>query len=367
MSNKNGGKPVQGGLFGATLSCPNVSGMPLIVDTPPNIEVMAPGSVYQPLLLSRVSDEVDVGPGKLNSTEESFVRDLIRYLYPAGDHPKSDKTPLKWGSKDIWLKRNIEKNEQSFRLRVDDSDWFYPDFIIWILDHETRTQTFGFVDPKGLSVGARGGWSDHKIVSTLYMPHVVERQIAASGQRVEFEGRDWGFRVRGVLASTSSLESLSAEAKFKINDEAGLSVFPDEGDFMRARIVFQKPGTTAYIKDVLRLLTEDSLVDDVLKMSAQVFDAPSYFTPADELGHDLILRHAECEHDESSYVESLLEDYLKPGSDGQHGKWVRKKRRGQLLDYAAEGKWGFGAEKASDIAEHPTPCEELWKRMQVKK
>ncbi|SDA28159.1 hypothetical protein SAMN05216315_1374 [Nitrosospira sp. Nsp18] len=48
----------------------------------------------------------------------------IRRLYPAGNHPKSDKTPLKWDNKEIWLKRNIEKRDESFRLRVDDSDGF---------------------------------------------------------------------------------------------------------------------------------------------------------------------------------------------------------------------------------------------------
>ncbi|GAB2898565.1 hypothetical protein GCM10027046_30570 [Uliginosibacterium flavum] len=367
MSSKNKNQPIQAGLFGAALSCPNVSGMPIIVEPMGGIEVLAPGSVYQPLLLSSKSDEVDVGPGKLDSNEEAFVRDLIRYLYPAGDHPKSDKTPLKWGSKDIWLKRNIEKNDQSFRLRVDDSDWFYPDFIVWILDHETKTQTFGFVDPKGLTIGAGGGWSDYKIVSTLYMPHVVERQLLASGQPVEFEGEVWNFRVRGVLASTSSLDSLSAQAKFKINDENGLSVFPDEGDFMRARIVFQKPGTRPYIEDVLRLLTQDSSVDEVLKLSAQVFDAQSYFIPVDELGHDLALRHAEHGQSESGFVDALLEDYLKPDVHGQYGKLASEKRRAKLMNYAKEGTLGFGAEKIADIRDHPKPCEELWKRMQGKK
>ena len=184
MPSKKPAQPVQGGLFGASLSCPDIDNLPLIVEPQGSIEVLAPGSVYQPLLLSPRQDDIDVGPGKLDEHEEAFVRDLIRRLYPAGNHPKSDKTPLKWGNKEIWLKRNLEKRDESFRLRVDDSDWFYPDFIVWILDYESRTQTFGFVDPKGLTLGAGGGWSDYKIVSTLYMPHVVERQLAASGQKV---------------------------------------------------------------------------------------------------------------------------------------------------------------------------------------
>ena len=188
MPSKKPAQSVQNGLFGVPISCPDIDNLPLIVEPQGSIEVLAPGSVYQPLLLSPGQDDIDVGPGKLDENEEAFVRDLIRRLYPAGNHPKSDKTPLKWGSKEIWLKRNIEKRDESFRLRVDDSDWFYPDFIVWIVDYERRTQIFGFVDPKGLTVGAGGGWSDYKIVSTLFMPHVVERQLLASGQKVEFEG-----------------------------------------------------------------------------------------------------------------------------------------------------------------------------------
>ncbi len=361
MPSKKPAQPVQGGLFGASLSCPDIDNLPLIVEPQGSIEVLAPGSVYQPLLLSPRQDDIDVGPGKLDEHEEAFVRDLIRRLYPAGNHPKSDKTPLKWGNKEIWLKRNLEKRDESFRLRVDDSDWFYPDFIVWILDYESRTQTFGFVDPKGLTVGAGGGWSDYKIVSTLYMPHVVERQLAASGQKVEFEGEEWTFRIRGVLVSTSSFASLSTQAKFNINDADGKSAAPSEADFKRGRIVFQKPDT-AYIDDVLELLTQDSAVDHLLSLSALLFDNSTYFTPSGELEHDLALRHDEHSQTESEFVASLIRDYLRQDEKGQHGSWAIKNRKRQLMDYAAEGKWGFGAEKVSDIRDHPAPCEELWKR-----
>lgn len=172
---------MQSALFGASLSCPDIDNLPLIVESQGSIEVRAPGSLYQPLLLSHHTADVDVGPGKLDEYEEAFIRDLIRRLYPAGNHPKSDKTPLKWGEKEIWLKRNIEKRNDSFRLRVDESDWFYPDFIVWIVDHKARTQTFGFVDPKGLVQGMGEGWENYKLVSTLYMPHIVERQLTANG------------------------------------------------------------------------------------------------------------------------------------------------------------------------------------------
>ena len=249
MPSKKPAQPVQGGLFGASLSCPDIDNLPLIVEPQGSIEVLAPGSVYQPLLLSPRQDDIDVGPGKLDEHEEAFVRDLIRRLYPAGNHPKSDKTPLKWGNKEIWLKRNLEKRDESFRLRVDDSDWFYPDFIVWILDYESRTQTFGFVDPKGLTVGAGGGWSDYKIVSTLYMPHVVERQLAASGQKVEFEGEEWTFRIRGVLVSTSSFASLSTQASFLQNAGFVEDLFAADGEVKEER---------AAISGMMRLPSQSS-------------------------------------------------------------------------------------------------------------
>ena len=355
--------PVQMGLFGTALPCPDIENLPLIVDPQGAIEVLAPGSIYQPLLLSPQQDTIDVGPGTLDAHEEAFVRDLIRFLYPAGNHPKSARTPLTWGSRDLWLKRNIEKQPDSFRLRVDDSDWFYPDFIVWIMDHETRTQTFGFVDPKGLTLGAGGGWSDYKIVSTLYQPHVVERQLTANGQRVEFAGQPWTFRVRGVLVSTSAYPTLTAQAKFHLNDEDGRLVAPTEADFRRGRIVFQRPNPS-YIADCLRLLTEDSDLDRLLALTAHLFDDPGYFVPMGEEGHDLALRHLDHAATDSEFVAALLRDYLRPDAHGHYGAWARKRRQRDLMDYAREAILGFGAEKAVDIRDHPTPCTELWRRRQ---
>ena len=359
-------------LFGNNLlTCPGMENIPLIVDPHVSaIEVLAPGSVYQPLLLDPRQEHVDVGPGKLDEHEEAFVRDLVRRLYPAGDHPKGDQTPLKWGpgGRQIWLKRNIEKRDESFRLRVDDSDWFYPDFIVWIIDPATRTQTFGFVDPKGLTLGAGGGWSDYKIVSALYMPHMVERQLAAIGQKVEFEGEEWTFRVRGVLVSTSSLASLSAQAKFNVNDPDGADgarIAPGEEDFKRGRIVFQKPHAQdkgAYIDDVLRLLTEDSIIDDLLGLTARLFDNQTYVIPSGELEHDLALRHDESSLTESEFVAALIQDYLRPDASGSHESLARRRRHNQLHEYAAASKWGLAGESSAALHKHPTPCEELWKR-----
>lgn len=364
MSSKSKKNQLQPGLFGSTPECPDIRNLPCIVDPHGKVEVWAPGSVYQPLLLTP-GGGVTAGPGSLDENEERFVRHLIKRLYPAGDHPKSEKSPLMWQGREVWFKRNIEKDPRSFRLRVDDSDWFYPDFIIWILDRETKIQTFGFVDPKGLAIGAAGGWSDFKIVSTIYMPHVVDLQLGEQSESLEYEGEEWTFRVRGVLVSTSSLESLASHAKFRLRDEMGNGVAPTEDDFKRARIVFQR-NDVGYIDAVLDLLMHDTEMDKIVEAAAHLHHAPDTFELGDEVSYDLALRLDESDQSETEFVGSLLEDYLKPDGSGKLGACVQRSRRGYLLDYAKEGILGLGAEKASSVRDNLTPCAELWKRKQAK-
>jgi hypothetical protein len=359
--------PLQGGLFGASLSCPDIDNLPLIVEPQGAIEVLAPGSVYQPLLLSPREDSIDVGPGKLDEHEEAFVRDLIRRLYPAGNHPKSSQTPLKWGHKEIWLKRNIEKRDDSFRLRVDDSDWFYPDFIVWIRGPRNADASVRFCrsERPDLGGGTAAGRTPRSFAPCTCRTW-LNASWQASGQKVEFAGQTWTFRVRGVLVSTSPLASLSAQAKFSVRDGEGRNVAPGEADFKRARIVFQK-SDTSYIDEVLQLLCHDSQLDELLAVSATLFDNNAYFTPAGEVEHELALRHDENTHSESDFVAAVVGDYLRPDATGHHGVWASKNRRRQLMDYASDGKWGFGGEKVSEIRDHPTPCEELWKRKKMPK
>lgn len=355
--------PKQRDLFTSAVTCPDIHNLPLITDPRGAYEVRAPGSVYQPVLLTPGQATIDVGPGKLDINEEKFVRDLINYLYKGLDPPKSDQTALKWGEKEIWLKRNIEKDSRSFRLKADESDWFYPDFIIWILDKETKTQTFGFVDPKGLAIGAAVGWGDYKIVSTIYMPHVVEQQLATSDQQVVWEAEKWNFRIRGVLVSTSSLEGLSVHAKFNLRDEAGNDTAPTEADFECARIVFQKEDTS-YIEKVLRLLVEDTPMD-IVSIAAAKGRRAELFVPKGELDFDLALRMSEYpDQTDCELAGALIRDYLKPDANGKLGACVQERRQGELYKYAKNGMLGIGAEKVKDLRDHPTPCEELWMRKQ---
>lgn len=119
--------PMQGTLLGGTLDCPLVEHLPLIIEDGGKLEVLAPGHLHQPLLLDPGNGAADIkiSPGALEANERKFVVDLIKRLYPDGSPPRSLGAPLKWGNREIHLRRNLEKDPGSFRLRVDDSDWYY--------------------------------------------------------------------------------------------------------------------------------------------------------------------------------------------------------------------------------------------------
>ena len=72
MPSKKPAQTLQSGLLGASLSCPDIDNLPLIIEPQGSIEVLAPGSVYQSLLLSPRENDIDVGPGKLDEHERSL-------------------------------------------------------------------------------------------------------------------------------------------------------------------------------------------------------------------------------------------------------------------------------------------------------
>lgn len=339
----------QPNLFGERVLCPDVQNLPLIVSATSNhCEVLAPGSVYQPLLLDQQGSGVVSGPGALNRKEEKFVRDLITFLYPKKDYPKAASTPLVWGKQKIWLKRNIEKDARSFRLRVDSSDWYYPDFVIWIVDEENRTQTFGFADPKGLALGAHAGWGEYKVVSTQIVPHFLSEEIGP----VTIDGQPWTFRIRGVLISTSSFEGLCEQRKFLVRDSDDVTQRPTKEQFAQARILFQEQRAEDYIPDVLRLLTEDGELDEVLKLGAGFFGKSAPAKCTSELEADLALRHRKA-RTASDFTASIVEDYLLPGSDGRIGARALQKRKDQVYrlldsdDAQARALWDQWTEKSA--------------------
>ena len=286
------------------------------------------------------------GPGALNREEEKFVRDLITCLYPRKDYPKAASTPLLWGKRKIWLKRNIEKDAKSFRLRVDSSDWYYPDFVIWIVDEENRTQTFGFADPKGLALGAHAGWGEYKVVCTQIVPHFLHEEIGP----VTIDAQPWTFRIRGVLVSTSSFDGLREQRKFLVRDGDDVTHPPTKEQFAQARIVFQEQRAEDYIPDVLRLMIDDNDLDHVLKPAAEFYgkSAPVHF--ASELQADLAIRYRKA-RTVSDFTASIVEDYVLPDASGKFGWRARQKRLDQVYrlinaeDPAARSLWDAWADK----------------------
>jgi hypothetical protein len=253
-------------------NCKQLETLPIIGDANQHdFVVRVPGSLYQPLLIRPPDGSVErVSPGELDANEVRFVRDLIKFLYPV-EKPPEPGQPLIWKGLEVWIKRNLEKREDSFRLSVDTSDWYYPDFLIWIVDQQKRVQTLGFVDPKGLREGVDGGWSDYKIVSTLYMAHVVQKAVTQNGT-LEIDGEAWQFRIRGALLSTTDFNTLAGHGKFKINDSQGGTCDPDEKDFEMRRIVFlpRSVTTAAYIGRLLELLVHDSALDEEMARCANL-------------------------------------------------------------------------------------------------
>ena len=300
--------PVQGGLLGNELACPDVAQLPLVSDDQGKLEVLAPGHLYQPLLLRSKTGDIDIQPGALDDNERRFVADLVKRLYPDGSAPRALGAPLKWGKREIHLRRNLDKDPGSFRLRVDDSDWYYPDFILWIIDHEERVQTFGFVDPKGLYSQAPGGWGDHKVVSTAYMPHVIEQQLGVAGRTIDIGGDAWRFRIRGVLLSTSPWNQLQQQAKFKVNNATGGDATPSKDAMRRGRIVFQEDA--GYIEQVLDLLIKDTDVDVILERAAVLFHSEVPPTPRDHRDAYLHIEHLSEPDAQGPLAERVLKDLL---------------------------------------------------------
>ncbi|WP_170894531.1 hypothetical protein, partial [Vibrio sp. 2-2(9)] len=223
--------------------------------------------------------------------------------------------------------RNLEKNEGSFRLRVDDSDWFYPDFIFWIIDHENKEQVIGFVDPKGLALGAKEGWADPKIVATMYSPHVLQQAI--NGQLVSYLDEDWTVKIRGALVATKTgFNDLSQHKKFNIRNVDGENTAPSEAEFQTSRIIFQK-NDLSYIDQLLTLLTQDTRLDLLLQELVALQESPLAHSHINDLSYDLNIRIEETAKSDCELVGNILEDYLFR-ADSNFGMGVKDKRRKQL-------------------------------------
>jgi hypothetical protein len=249
----------------------------------------------------------------------------------------------------------LAKNEGSFRLRVDDSDWFYPDFIVWIIDHKNKEQIIGFVDPKGLAIGTQKGWADPKVVATVFVPHVLQRVIA--NQSINYMGAEWNLKIRGILVVTrTGINELKQHAKFSIKQADCEDKSPSEAEFQNARIIFQK-NDLSYIDQTLALLTEDTKLDLLLQELAALKENPNGHNHLNDFSYDLQIRLEEATGSECELVGGILKDYLFDGKKS-FGLSVKEKCRRQLINYSKDDALvgTIDAEKVYQLRELDTPC-----------
>ncbi|OOR98380.1 hypothetical protein B0187_08920 [Haemophilus paracuniculus] len=99
--------------------------------------------LYQPLFYLEKSNEMPLTmmPTALNEGEHRFVDDLMK-AEKSGDLDK-------WiGGRALYLLRNPANKNKGLGFALAGN--FYPDFLVWVVDHATGEQWLSFVDPKGI-------------------------------------------------------------------------------------------------------------------------------------------------------------------------------------------------------------------------
>ncbi|MDO9547740.1 MAG: hypothetical protein Q7J65_02090, partial [Candidatus Marinimicrobia bacterium] len=97
--------------------------------------------IYEPLLREYklvLKDDVKLTPDKLNDGEKKFVKDFAAYI---------KEKPEKFKDFDVYLMRNVESLKSIGIYLNDDSEVFYPDFIMWLIAKDKVY--INFIDPKG--------------------------------------------------------------------------------------------------------------------------------------------------------------------------------------------------------------------------
>lgn len=97
--------------------------------------------IYEPLLFENTNildSELKLTPDKLNRGEKKFVKDFAVYI---------KENPEKFKDFDVYLMRNVESLKSIGIYLNDDSEVFYPDFIMWLIGKEKVY--INFIDPKG--------------------------------------------------------------------------------------------------------------------------------------------------------------------------------------------------------------------------
>ncbi len=97
--------------------------------------------IYEPLLRDNkvvLDDDLKLTPDKLNDGEKKFILDFAAYI---------KEKPEKFNDLDVYLMRNVESLKSIGIYLNDDSEVFYPDFIMWLIGKDIIY--INFIDPKG--------------------------------------------------------------------------------------------------------------------------------------------------------------------------------------------------------------------------
>jgi hypothetical protein len=343
-------------------------GLPLITDNATGeILVHTPGHLYtpSPVEVDRIGKAAV--PGALIKSEVEFIARLIRHLDP--DHRQNEAViqripaAIKQGQREYFLLRNLDRSPDGTRLRLAGENWFYPDFIFWIIDQATQpeTQRLCYLDPKGLEMGLRGGWNHHKILCFAYKLVEIASQLPGARNR---EGRLVQLILKGAFVSTTRRDELAkataGSQEFHVYDDEGRKVFPSYDDFAGGGIFFAEKSD--HIERLMGyLLAGESLLDQVMGRAAMANLSPETL-PADEIGcffRYLLLKNA---NSPAAALGELVRHAL-TASDLRHViTRLQRESRKELLPYGKKGmvhKMTGGMEDVNRIAE---PCRDLLQR-----
>jgi len=344
-------------------------GLPLISDgATGSVLVHTPGHLYTPSPVAVDGIGKAASPGALIKTEAQFIARLIRRLDP--QHRQNQEViqrlpaAIQQGQREYFLLRNLDRSPQGTRLRLADENWFYPDFIFWILDRSAQpeTQRLCYLDPKGLEMGMRGGWSHSKVLCFAYK--LVEI-VSALPNPYNRNGQPVRLFLKGAFISTTRRDELekatAGSQEFHVYDDAGYKVFPGYDDFASAGIFFAEK--TDHIERLMaHLLAGESLLDQVMQRAATAHRSPDAL-PADEIGcffRYLLQRNA---HSLSAALGELVRYALTAGDLNQVIARLQRESCKELLPYLRKKgvmhKLTGGMENVERILQ---PCREWLER-----
>ena len=342
-----------------------VAGLPLITNPAGAACVFVPGHIYKPNPLQAEPPGKVAGPGGLIDSERKFLASLIRHL--GGDSQVTKEqipAAIKQGQIEYYLLRNIDRSPGATRFRIGEGNWFYPDFIFWIVDHATepQAQRICYIDPKGLEMGARGGWSNHKLLCFTYK--LVEISQTFPQATLE-DGTPISLRFKGAFVSTSSYGQLqtamAASPEFQVYGDDGAPVFPSVEQFGRCGIFFAD--RTDYIARMMAWLSgSESVLEQAMASAASALGRSTDQIPSDEIGAFFLYELQRNAGKIELALAEIVRHSLTASALLQVEARMQLRARKELLPFLSESR-GIKERLVGGIADPaliPEPCRVLY-------